>query len=175
MYADSIYTNYDPAPTEGIGSVDDTTDEGLIVETEAETTLYLEVTGLDDDDRLCEIAEYSWATLVGYVGPYADGTGEYRCGVLFTLDNTVLADRDASNIQVQIGDGDESASFTLFYQQRWENKVAMEADNLYIELDPAPIVSSADVNDNNDEGLQVGAQASSTLYLEVTGLSASDG
>lgn len=122
MIADGFYTSLSPTPPEATASYTDASDDGFIIEGEAGETLYLETTTLTQSDHECEIFVggerdriQTSVTVLGYVGPYVNADGQNTCGCLFTIANDVLVDRDASNLQIAIGDDEQQGTFTIFY------------------------------------------------------------
>lgn len=135
--------------------------------------MYLEATGLTAADGECVLSGTNGASayVYGYVGPFANEDGENVCGALFVLANNVLTEESDSDIEIDVGDESEAATFILEYSlSRWANPTEMKLDPLYTALDPAPEESTGDV----DDGVETQASAGESLYIEVTNLDNSD-
>lgn len=186
MLSDSVYLSY-ATPAETSANVDETDDELLAVQAEASDNLYLEVLQLTDSVSACELAGLhidSVALVTGYVGPYTTDAGETACGVLITMSNDVLTDEASSAVQLDLGNGDQHATFILRHPDTpedvvtlWSDKETMEQDVIYTAYDPTPTYSETDAQQAEDGsalGLKLAAEAGDTLYLEVRDITDSD-
>lgn len=183
MESDSLFEDMPPnieaddEPFAGTAAFGDQYDEGLQVRAKARWSFYLEVTGLTASDGVCDLTGTNEDSLYifGYVGPYVNADSENVCGALFTLNDDVLTQESDSDLQIDIGDLDETMTFTLSYAlSRWTDKSDMEADSLYTALSSTPQAVTVDWDESDDDKLAVQAEAGDTIYLEVLELSDSD-
>lgn len=139
MEDDSWYIALDPAAEDGIFEIGDSDSSDLIVEVVGGNSVYLKVTDLSDTDAECVLGGSNIGNvhIIGYVGPYENSDRENVCGCLFNVNSNVLLDSTYGDLYIDMGNGDETATFTLTYPlPNWEDKSEMEEDYIYYSLSP---------------------------------------